>query len=123
MAALPNADEVASNLPTLSVVKSALYLQRRKLIPALPSIRAEVAFEGEWAQTANGKSFLLAEDGGDNSCSKDSMHLVLGTMSGPLQIIFHSLYRQWSIYIMLLSNIIAHGNSRDVRMHANWNCK
>ena len=66
VAAVPNADEVAANLPPFSVVKSALYRQRRKLIPALPSTRAEVAFEGEWAQTANGKSFLLAEDGGDD---------------------------------------------------------
>ena len=64
---LPNADEVAANLPTFSAVKSALYRQRRKLIPALPSTRAEVAFECEWAQTANGKSFLLPEDGGDDN--------------------------------------------------------
>ena len=65
VAALPNADEVAANLPTFSAVKSALYRQRRKLIPALPSTRAEVTFEGEWARTASGKSFLLAEDGGE----------------------------------------------------------
>ena len=49
VAALPNADEIPANLPTFSAVKSALYRQRRKLIPALPSTRAEVAFEGEWA--------------------------------------------------------------------------
>ena len=45
VAALPNADEVAANLPTFSAVKSALYRQRRKLIPALQTQ------EGGWEGT------------------------------------------------------------------------
>ena len=63
LAALPNSEEVAARFLTLSSVKSTLYRQRRKLIPALPATRTEVHFEGEWAQTVKGEPFLVAEDG------------------------------------------------------------
>ena len=47
LAAFPNSEEVAARFLTLSSVKSTLYRQRRKLIPALPATRTEVHFEGE----------------------------------------------------------------------------
>ena len=65
VAALPNFEEVAARLPTLTAVKSTLYRQRRKLIPALPTSRADVHFNGEWVQTTTGQPFLIAEDGID----------------------------------------------------------
>ena len=63
LAALPKSEEVAARFPTLSSVKSTLYRQRRKRIPALPATRTEVHFEGEWTQTVKGEPFLVAEDG------------------------------------------------------------
>ncbi len=41
VAASPAFDEVAVHLPTLVGVKSALYRYRRKLIPQLPTTRAD----------------------------------------------------------------------------------
>lgn len=60
VAAAPNMSDSAAILPTLGAVKSCLYRHRRKLIPPLPATRAEVHFEGEWAETISGKRFLLA---------------------------------------------------------------
>ena len=56
-------EEIAAKLPTLPSIKSSLYRERRKRFPPMPQTRAEVIFEGEWAQTLNGQPFLLVEDG------------------------------------------------------------
>ncbi len=66
VAAASNSDEIASKMPTLVAIKSSLYRRRRKLIPPLPTTRADVHFDGEWAMTLKGEPFLLAEDGDDD---------------------------------------------------------
>ena len=52
-------------MPTLTAVKLTLYRQRRRFIPALPTSRADVHFDGEWMQTTTGQPFLIAEHGMD----------------------------------------------------------
>ncbi len=66
VAALPNCSEMAAKLPTLTSLKTSLYRRRRKLLPPLPTTRADVHFAGEWAETVGGERFLLVEDGDDD---------------------------------------------------------
>ena len=57
-----DADFVAAK-PTFRKVKSALYNHRRKMLPPLPRRLQEVTLEGTWAETSQGKPFMLANDG------------------------------------------------------------
>ena len=59
----PDMEEIAAKLPIIRSIKSSLYHERRKRLPPMSQTRAEVTFEGEWAQTLNGQPFLLVEDG------------------------------------------------------------
>ncbi len=61
IATAPNSLEVAARLPTLAAMKSSLYTRRRMLIPQLPTTRADVHFEGEWALSVKGENFLLVK--------------------------------------------------------------
>ena len=52
-------NEIAAKLPTLSLIKSPLYQERRKRLPPMPHTKEEVKSEGEWKQTFSGERFLL----------------------------------------------------------------
>ncbi len=62
-------EEIAANLPTFQSVRASLYQARRKQLPCMPRSRTDVHFEGEWAQTIDGKRFLQLEDGDDDNIS------------------------------------------------------
>ncbi|KAL8565290.1 hypothetical protein ACOMHN_001188 [Nucella lapillus] len=49
--------------PTFRNVRSTLYNHRRKTLPPLPRRLQDVTLEGTWAETLQGKPFLLANDG------------------------------------------------------------
>ena len=57
--------EIAAKLPTFQFARSSLYRARRKRLPCMPQSRTEVHFENEWAESIDGKRFLLVEDGDD----------------------------------------------------------
>ena len=59
-------DVVAASLPTFQSIRPSLYRSRRKRLPCMPRSRADVHFEGEWAQTIDSRQFLLVEDGDDD---------------------------------------------------------
>ena len=65
VASRPDMQEVAAKLPPFKSMRASLYRERRKRLPAMPQTRDQVHFEDEWAQTTNGKRFLLAEDGNE----------------------------------------------------------
>lgn len=57
-----DADFVAER-PSYLSMKTTLYKQRRMTLPLLPRRIQEVTLEGVWAETTQGKPFLLANDG------------------------------------------------------------
>ena len=57
--------EIAVKLPTFQSARSSLYRARRKRLPHMPQSCTEVHFENEWAESIDGKRFLLVEDGDD----------------------------------------------------------
>lgn len=59
-------DIVPASLPTFQSIRPSLYRSRRKRRPCMPRSRANVHFEGEWAQTIDSRRFLLVEDGDDD---------------------------------------------------------
>ena len=44
---MPNKEEVSSKMPTFELLKTCLYKNRCKRLPALPTEQAQVHFSGE----------------------------------------------------------------------------
>ncbi|XP_041377271.1 uncharacterized protein LOC121389688 [Gigantopelta aegis] len=59
--------ETVPHLPSFPSMSSALYRQRRVLIPALPQTRADVILEEPWTQTNDGRRYLLFSDGNEDN--------------------------------------------------------
>ncbi len=59
----PDKEEAAAKLPSLSQLKTSLYRNRRSRLPRLPQSREDVHFDADWAKTASGEDFLMADDG------------------------------------------------------------
>ena len=55
------------HLPTLKAMMSCLYHSRAKRLPLTPRRRAEVGLMGEWMRTLDGRDFVLANDGVDET--------------------------------------------------------
>jgi hypothetical protein len=51
-------------VPALTSIRSTLNRERGRHVPSLPQCRADVAVDGEWAETCDGRRFLIA---GENS--------------------------------------------------------
>lgn len=51
-------EQVARHIPTFQTCKTALYKERSKLRPVLPTSTANIQLEGEWTQTTAGGEFL-----------------------------------------------------------------
>ena len=56
-------DDVYVHLPNFKGIQSSAYRARRKRLPLLPQLREDIVLEGEWGETADGKHFLLGNDG------------------------------------------------------------
>ena len=52
-------NEIAAKLPTLPLIKSSLYQERRKRLLPMTHTKEEVESEREWKQTFSGERFLL----------------------------------------------------------------
>ncbi|WAR15649.1 hypothetical protein MAR_005754, partial [Mya arenaria] len=51
-------EQMARHIPTFQTYKTALYKERSKLRPVLPTSTANIQLEGEWTQTTAGGEFL-----------------------------------------------------------------
>ena len=86
-------DEIAAHLPNLQGCSSSAYRARRRRLPMLPATRENIVLEGEWAQTADGHDFVLANDGGAEKL------IIFGNVEGLLQVCrANSVYMDGTFY-------------------------
>ena len=69
------------HLPTLKAMRSCLYRSRAKRLPPIPHARAEVELVGEWAQTLDGRDFVLTN-------GVDDRLIIFGTVQN-LRLLCH----------------------------------
>ena len=55
--------DAAAAIPSLTSIHTMQYRDRRKKFPAIPQSRTEVDVRDNWAETTDGKQFLLVNDG------------------------------------------------------------
>lgn len=69
-----NNEELMDHLPSFKRYRDTLYRARSQRLPHVPHNRQDIVLEGEWAETVDGRNFLLADDGIDNRI------IIFGTM-------------------------------------------
>lgn len=67
-------EELLDHLPSFKRHRDSLYRARSQRLPRVPHNRQDIVLEGEWAETLDGRNFILADDG------RDDRLIIFGTM-------------------------------------------
>ncbi len=108
-------DEVIlDELPSLSNYQAAMYRSRAKRLPKLPHRRADLEITGEWAQTEDGRDFLLCNDGIEDkilifATAQNLRHLCEAEtifMDGTFKISPEMFLQVYSLHVMVMDTMM-----------------